>query len=100
MDCKNRIIKLRESTYTLLGDIVYEGTGSEIKVGSIADNRYYASVSFEETGEFNILLGQDWDKSISLTAEGGKVFFKMTGGVHLRPSLRTPRRNGMSFTSL
>lgn len=25
------------------------------------------------------LLGQDGDKSISLTAEGGKVFFKMTG---------------------
>ena len=38
-----------------------------------------ASVSFEETGDFNILLGQDGDKSISLTAEGGKVFFKMAG---------------------
>ena len=68
-----------EEVYTLLGDTVYEGTGSEIKVGSIADNRYYASVSFEETGDFNILLGQDGDKSISLTAEGGKVFFKMAG---------------------
>ena len=33
----------------------------------------------EETGDFNILLGQDGDKSISLTAEGGKVFFKMAG---------------------
>ena len=68
-----------EEVYTLLGDTVYEGTGREIKVGSIADNRYYASVSFEETGDFNILLGQDGDKSISLTAEGGKVFFKMAG---------------------
>lgn len=68
-----------EEVYTLLGDTVYESTGSEIKVGSISDNRYYASVSFEETGDFNILLGQDGDKSISLTAEGGKVFFKMTG---------------------
>ena len=68
-----------EEVYTLLGDTVYEGTGSEIKVGSIADNRYYASISFEETGDFNILLGQDGDKSISLTAEGGKVFFKMAG---------------------
>lgn len=46
------------------------------KVGSIADNRYYASVSFEETGDFNILLGQDGDKSISLTAEGEKYSLK------------------------
>ena len=69
-----------EEVYTLLGDTVYEGTGSEIKVGSISDNRYYASVSFEETGDFNILLGQDGDKSISLTAEGGKKYSsKMTG---------------------
>ena len=27
-----------EEVYTLLGDTVYEGTGREIKVGSIADN--------------------------------------------------------------
>ena len=67
------VYKRQEEVYTLLGDTVYEGTGSEIKVGSISDNRYYAAVSFEETGDFNILLGQDGDKSISLTAEGGKV---------------------------
>ena len=47
------------------------------KSAPFADNRYYASVSFRRKQEiFNILLGQDGDKSISLTAEGGKVFFK------------------------
>ena len=67
-----------KEVYSLLGDVVYEGTGTEVKT-EIADNRYYASVSFEKAGDFNILLGQDGDKSVSLVSEGGKVSLKMAG---------------------
>lgn len=68
-----------EEVYHLQGNMVYEGCANEIKVENIANNCYYATARFKESGNFNILLGKDGDKSVSLSSYRGKVFLKMSG---------------------
>lgn len=68
-----------KEVYDLVKDTIYEQTASEVKVDHIPDNRYYASVNFSQCADFNILLGKDGEKSVSLVSEQGKVSLKMTG---------------------
>lgn len=68
-----------EEIYHLQGSMIYEGRTNEIELESIKHNRYHAVVTFKESGNFKILLGKDEDRSVSLNADGKKVFLKMSG---------------------
>lgn len=65
--------------YALLGDTLYEGSGTSVSVDDIAGNSYYAKVDFKEAGDFSILLGKDGEKSVRLEAKDGTVSFQMKG---------------------
>lgn len=68
-----------QEVYSLLGETLYEGTGTAARVENIAGNRYYAKVTFETPGDYDILLGEDGNRSIHLVSENGTVAFRMIG---------------------
>lgn len=65
--------------YSLIGETLYEGTAAEVRLENIKDNRYYAKVSFEAPGDYEILLGEDGDRSCRLVCENGVVSYVMAG---------------------
>lgn len=68
-----------QEVYSLQGETLYEGTDTAVNVKDITGNRYYAKVTFAQTGDWDILLGEDGDKSVRLVSEGGTVSFRMAG---------------------
>ena len=67
-----------EEIYTLKDEEVYHDTAKEAEIRELPD-RYYAKLSFEKTGDFTLLLGEEGEKKIYLVSENGRVEFKMLG---------------------
>lgn len=68
-----------EEIYSLKEKEIYCGEETSIEVKGIENNCYYAKISFEKPCDFDLLLGEDGDKSIFLIGRDGTVSLKMKG---------------------
>ena len=67
----------------LRGINLYQGAGENFSIYGIEGNAYRAEVKFKENTPFDILLGKDGDKSISLRSDETGLYIK-TEGVNSR----------------
>ncbi|MDO4273796.1 MAG: glycoside hydrolase family 32 protein [Eubacteriales bacterium] len=65
--------------YSLRREKLFSGEIRELKKEHIPGNQYYARITFENQGDFQIIMGKDGEKEIRLVAESGKVFLKTQG---------------------